>query len=763
MKKALFLGTFLFLFIGIFAFGKGNNVSTFTLGNPDKIMETFLAYNAIEDEDFNCNAQYQDVNGLVVMQAENLILPSGWAKQSSQTGFTGSGYINWTGSDFFSTPGNGLISTKIFINSPGTYRFQFRTKIGRGTNSTEHNDTWVRFPDASNFFAQNGSSILYPKGSGKTPNPEGAGSNGWFKVYMNSLSWSWDAFTSDFDGHFIYVTFNTSGTYTMQLSARSKDHLIDRIVLYKTTATNPLSLSQAETTCSGGGSTVAVTGITTTPSSASIQVGGTQQITANVSPSGATNKTVTWTSSNNNVATVSTSGLVTGVGVGSATITGRTQDGGFTDTTSITVTQGSTTVPVTGIVTTPSTASILLGNTVQINATVSPTNATNKTVTWTSSNNNVATVSTSGLVNGVGVGSATITGRTQDGGFTDTTSITVTQGSSSTNSVVSFSLINATTNAVISTLANGQQIPLSQIQNTSLNIRANTNPSSVGSVLLSISGPISSSITENVAPYALFGDTAGNYNGRTFTTGSYTVTATPYSGSNRSGTAGTPLTVQFSVVQSTATTGVTSLTLFNADNGSAIQNLSNGAVIPSSLVSGKKLTIVASTSGNVSSVRLRLTGPVSENRSEGSAPFTLFGDIDATGQFLGKLLPNGNYQIVATPNTGTAVSLSFSISNTASAVAQGLDLVAESKTIKAYPNPIRNGKVTISEPNLKKGNVSYTLYYMDGTKADSGNLNVKAQSFEVDFSQKMKYPGIYFLVLEGNTFSKPTRLTLVRE
>lgn len=759
MKKALFLGSLLTSFIFMEAFGKGNGNVSFTIGNPDKILETFLAYNTAVDEDFNCTAQYQDVNGLVVMQAENLVLPSGWAKQSSQTGFTGSGYINWTGSDFFSTPGNGLISTKIFINSPGTYRFQFRTKIGRGTNSTEHNDTWVRFPDASNFFAQNGNSILYPKGSGKTPNPEGAGSNGWFKVYMNSLSWSWDAFTSDFDGHFIYVTFNTSGTYTMQLSARSKDHLIDRIVLYKTTATNPLSLSQPETTCSGGGSTVAVTGITTTPSSASIQVGGTQQITATVSPSGATNKTVTWTSSNNNVATVNSSGLVTGFGVGSATITGRTQDGGFTDTTAITVTQGSTTVAVTGIVTTPATASITTGSTLQISATVSPTNATNKTVIWSSSNNNVATVNSSGLVTAVSVGSATITGRTQDGNFTDTTALTVTQGSSSGSGVTSFTLVDAGNSSNILTITNGMVINSSLVSGKSLSIVANTSPLNMSSVRMVLTGPINQTKTEYTSPpYALFGDinSTGKYIGKQFPNGNYQITATPSTGS--------PLTVQFSISQSTTpSTGVTSLTLFNADNGSPIQNLSNGAVIPSSLVSGKKLTIVANTSGNVSSVRLRLTGPVSENRSEGSAPFTLFGDIDATGQFLGKLLPNGNYQISATPNTGSSVSLSFSISNSTQTTAQKLDLIGEPKTPKAYPNPSKNGKVTISDPKFVNSTVTYTLYYMDGTKADSGSLHSKAQDLQIDFSQKMKYPGMYFLILEGNAFSEPTRLTLIRE
>jgi hypothetical protein len=84
--------------------------------------------------------------------------------------------------------------------------------------------------------------------------------------------------------------------------------------------------------------TVAVTGVTVSPTSASINTGATQQLTATVAPSNATNKNVTWTTSNSSVATVSTNGLVTGVAAGNATITVTTQDGNRTATSSITVT-----------------------------------------------------------------------------------------------------------------------------------------------------------------------------------------------------------------------------------------------------------------------------------------------------------------------------------------------------------------------------------------------------------------------------------------
>jgi uncharacterized protein YjdB len=341
-------------------------------------------------------------------------------------------------------------------------------------------------------------------------------------------------------------------------------------------------------------SNIPVTGVSVSPTSATLTVGGTQQLTATVSPSDATNKTVTWSSSNASVATVNSSGLVTAVAAGTATITVTTQDGGKTATCSVSVSSGSTcsatgtilqqvwnningtsvsdltgnsaypespsssvqlnsfeaptnvadnygqriagyicapvtgsytfwiasddnsqlwlstdenasnkskiaevldwtnsrewnkgstqksatinliagqsyyvealmkeggggdnlavgwakpgqstsapsevvpgsvlsplaisNIPVTGVSVSPTSAPLTVGGTQQLTATVSPSDATNKTVTWSSSNASVATVNSSGLVMAVAAGTATITVTTQDGGFIATSAITV--------------------------------------------------------------------------------------------------------------------------------------------------------------------------------------------------------------------------------------------------------------------------------------------------------------------------------------------------
>ncbi|MEO0528110.1 MAG: hypothetical protein AAFZ89_12840, partial [Bacteroidota bacterium] len=180
------------------------------------------------------NFVFSESNGLVNVEFENAVFSESWEERSTGTNFSGDGYMVWTGNQFLGQPGNGLATFSIEINNPGTYQFLWRSAVTTGNNGTEHNDTWLRFGDADDFFAQNGNSIVYPKGSGKTPNPEGGGADGWFKVYRsgNDLDFKWQARTFDNNAHNIFVTFNEAGVYTMEISARSSGHAIDRFVLF---------------------------------------------------------------------------------------------------------------------------------------------------------------------------------------------------------------------------------------------------------------------------------------------------------------------------------------------------------------------------------------------------------------------------------------------------------------------------------------------------------------------------------------------------
>lgn len=168
---------------------------------------------------------------------------------------------------------------------------------------------------------------------------------------------------------------------------------------------------------------VPVTGVSLNKSSLSMTVGDTQTLTATVTPSNATDKTVTWTSSKTTVASVSSSGVVTAKAAGTATITVTTNDGSKTATCTVTVTEA--TVSVTGVSLDKTSLSLIIGNTQLLTANVIPENATDKSVVWSSSNTNVATVSSSGLVTAKKVGTAIITVSTNDGAKTATCSISV--------------------------------------------------------------------------------------------------------------------------------------------------------------------------------------------------------------------------------------------------------------------------------------------------------------------------------------------------
>ncbi|MBC7871591.1 MAG: putative Ig domain-containing protein, partial [Chitinophagaceae bacterium] len=119
----------------------------------------------------------------------------------------------------------------------------------------------------------------------------------------------------------------------------------------------------------------------------------------------------------------------------------------------------------------------------------------------------------------------------------------------STHAVTSFTLVNADTEADIATIVNGATYDLAALPTRNLNIRANTNPTVVGSVRLNLNnGQIVR--TENGGPYTLIGDNNNNYFGFTPPIATHTLTAIPYSASNANGMAGLSLTITFTITDS---------------------------------------------------------------------------------------------------------------------------------------------------------------------------------------------------------------------
>ena len=229
---------------------------------------------------------------------------------------------------------------------------------------------------------------------------------------------------------------------TFQLTATvMPDNATDKTVIWNTSDGSIVTVSEdglvtavAEGTATiiasaGGQSTqcevtvtkevIEVEGITLSQTSLLLGEGATATLTATVTPENATDKTVTWSSSDESVATVSGDGLVTGVKEGKAVVTATA--GEKNAQCEVTVQKG--VVEVTEITLSQTNLTLTEGETAALTATVLPTDATDKTVTWISSNPSVATVSDAGLVTAVLEGTTTITASA--GGKTAQCTVTV--------------------------------------------------------------------------------------------------------------------------------------------------------------------------------------------------------------------------------------------------------------------------------------------------------------------------------------------------
>lgn len=174
--------------------------------------------------------------------------------------------------------------------------------------------------------------------------------------------------------------------------------------------TEPSSTTPTVTSSTPSPSTpVAVSGVALNKKVATVNVGKTVTVKATVTPANADNKTLVWTSSNKKIATVS-NGVVKGVKAGRVIITAKTTDGSnISATCTVTVKQ-----PVTRISLSKK-ATMYTGKKLTLKAKVNPANASNKALTWKSSNTKIAKVASNGVVTGVKAGRVRITATAKDG------------------------------------------------------------------------------------------------------------------------------------------------------------------------------------------------------------------------------------------------------------------------------------------------------------------------------------------------------------
>lgn len=171
---------------------------------------------------------------------------------------------------------------------------------------------------------------------------------------------------------------------------------------------------------------IPVTSILLSSSELSIQLGHSETLIATVLPDNATDKTVTWTTSDASIASVK-DGAVTANNLGTAIITATA--GNKSAECQVTVLP----IEVTSVTLDITNLELTEGDSKTLTATVTPDNATNKNITWSSSNTAIAKVNESGMVTAVKAGSAIITVTTENGGKTATCSVTVNEKSNVEN------------------------------------------------------------------------------------------------------------------------------------------------------------------------------------------------------------------------------------------------------------------------------------------------------------------------------------------
>ncbi|MET3290435.1 UNVERIFIED_CONTAM: uncharacterized protein YjdB/alpha-tubulin suppressor-like RCC1 family protein [Brevibacillus sp. OAP136] len=177
-----------------------------------------------------------------------------------------------------------------------------------------------------------------------------------------------------------------------------------------------------------GGILSPVTGVTLDKTKVSVQVNESLQLTATVQPPDAANKNVSWASADPKIVTVDTNGKITGIKVGTTTVTVTTEEGNFTATCEIEVKPAPIPIiKVTGVTLDKTSMTLKVNETGQLNATVRPADATDKTVRWSTANSSIATVNANGTVTANARGKTTITVTTNDGNYQAICEVTVIQ------------------------------------------------------------------------------------------------------------------------------------------------------------------------------------------------------------------------------------------------------------------------------------------------------------------------------------------------
>lgn len=295
-------------------------------------------------------------------------------------------------------------------------------------------------------------------------------------------------------------------------------------------------------------------------------------------------------------------------------------------------------------------------------------------------------------------------------------------------------------------------------------IKAITYLPEVGSVKLEIENEylgFSHSRIENVAPYTLFGDSNGVFNARLlanedfpYPIGHYKVTATAFSEPNGKGTAGVPRTITFNIFRELDTESP-EIRLIEAESASliTIMGMIEKTVIDQSVTPTDNVNFVAEyvNCGKPEfcpeSVLFTLTGAVYKTTIESNEPYSLFGDYDSTGTFLGESLPVGEYTLIVQGySEDGAKGFKEGLGTYNFEIINGNALLSKAKNTVLYPNPTSNTTFVKTEDHTAI--FKTVIFDVTGQKVKEYSRSVDSEQ-AIDVSGLKK--GLYFVqIYTGN-------------
>ncbi|UOB17099.1 Ig-like domain-containing protein [Abyssalbus ytuae] len=345
--------------------------------------------------------------------------------------------------------------------------------------------------------------------------------------------------------------------------------------------------------------------------------------------------------------------------------------------------------------------------------------------------------------------------------------------------ITGFTLIDAFSNKEVGALNDADRIDLDDYRFNAFSIVASTDSTNVGSVVFDFNDSEGFKI-ENAAPYALNGDYfwGRKFHPVKFPVGINTVTATPYTGSDGTGIAGTPLTITFEVFR-TNTTEVVSFTLIDANTNKEVGILNNGDVIDIAMFRSNKFSVVANTGSiKVSSVVFDFND-IEGFKTENDAPYSLNGDYRKWRwtKYYPVEFSTGTNTITATPYSrkygkgepGVSLSISFEVIDSNNTLAK---TEYTSKTILNEPGTLNQNVIFSPNPVKDYAELSFQsthstlnafIYDFNGRLMFNEMITVENNNTKKQIDMTKFASGVYILSLINNEGKSISRLKIVKE